>query len=186
MNNSAYVNPYHKPQLPEIDPQLNPAYNFNNLIEGNSNKLARTAGMSIGNDPGKNIFNPLFVYGQSGVGKTHLANAIGVMTKQLHPEKRVLYVSANTFQIQQKYENSVEDYGQAITLLLKNKETAKHMPDAHALPISFKFVLTTRTPTYRGLSAVSRDLLDTADKPRYVGAVEQMSTDPNIYIAYFL
>jgi chromosomal replication initiator protein len=100
VNTSAYVSPYHKPQLPEIDPQLNPAYNFNNLIEGNSNKLARTAGMSIGNDPGKNIFNPLFVYGQSGVGKTHLANAIGVMTKQLHPEKRVLYVSANTFQIQ--------------------------------------------------------------------------------------
>ena len=97
---TAYINPYHKPQLPEIDPQLNPTYNFNNLIEGNSNKLARTAGISIGNDPGKNIFNPLFVYGQSGVGKTHLANAIGVMTKQLHPEKRVLYVSANTFQIQ--------------------------------------------------------------------------------------
>lgn len=102
---SPYISPYHKPQLPEIDPQLNPAYNFNNLVEGNSNKLARTAGISIGNDPGKNIFNPLFVYGQSGVGKTHLANAIGVMTKQLHPEKRVLYVSANTFQIQ--YTDSV-------------------------------------------------------------------------------
>jgi chromosomal replication initiator protein len=97
---SSYVSPYHKPQLPEIDPQLNPAYNFNNLIEGNSNKLARTAGISIANEPGKTIFNPLFVYGQSGVGKTHLANAIGVMTKQLHPEKRVLYLSANTFQIQ--------------------------------------------------------------------------------------
>ena len=100
ISNPAYISPYHKPQLPEIDPQLNPAYNFNNLIEGNSNKLARTAGISIGNEPGKNIFNPLFVYGQSGVGKTHLANAIGVMTKQLNPEKRVLYVSANTFQIQ--------------------------------------------------------------------------------------
>lgn len=97
---SNYISPYNKPQLPEIDPQLNPAYNFNNLIEGNSNKLARTAGISIGNEPGKNIFNPLFIYGQSGVGKTHLANAIGVLTKQLHPEKRVLYVSANTFQIQ--------------------------------------------------------------------------------------
>lgn len=96
----AFANPYHKVQLPDLDPQLNPAYNFNNLIEGKSNKLARTAGISIGNDPGKNIFNPLFVYGQSGVGKTHLANAIGVMTKQFHPEKRVLYVSANTFQIQ--------------------------------------------------------------------------------------
>jgi chromosomal replication initiator protein len=99
-NASNYISPYNKPQLPEIDPQLNPAYNFNNLIEGNSNKLARTAGISIGNEPGKNIFNPLFIYGQSGVGKTHLANAIGVLTKQLHPEKRVLYVSANTFQIQ--------------------------------------------------------------------------------------
>lgn len=93
-------NPYNKPKLPEIDPQLNPSYNFNNLIEGNSNKLSRTAGISIANEPGKTIFNPLLVYGQSGVGKTHLANAIGVMTKQLHPEKRVLYVSANTFQIQ--------------------------------------------------------------------------------------
>lgn len=97
---SNYVSPYHKVQLPEIDPQLNPSYNFNSLIEGNSNKLARTAGISIANEPGKTIFNPLFVYGQSGVGKTHLANAIGVMSKQLHPEKRVLYVSANTFQIQ--------------------------------------------------------------------------------------
>ena len=89
---SKYISPYHKAQLPEIDPQLNASNNFNNLIEGNSNKLARTAGISIGNDPGKNIFNPLFVYGQSGVGKTHLANAIGLMSKQLHPEKRVLYV----------------------------------------------------------------------------------------------
>jgi len=97
---SNYISPYHKQQLPEIDSQLNPSYNFNNLIEGNSNKLARTAGISIANEPGKTIFNPLFVYGQSGVGKTHLANAIGVMTKQLHPEKRVLYVTANTFQIQ--------------------------------------------------------------------------------------
>ncbi len=112
-SNSAYISPYNKPQLPEIDPQLNPAYNFNNLIEGNSNKLARTAGISIGNEPGKNIFNPLFVYGQSGVGKTHLANSIGVMTKQLHPEKRVLYVSANTFQIQYTdavRSNSVNDF----------------------------------------------------------------------------
>lgn len=97
---STFVSPYQRVQLPELDPQLNPSFNFNNLIEGKSNKLARTAGQSIGNDPGKTIFNPLFVYGKSGVGKTHLANAIGVMTKQLHPEKRVLYVSANTFQIQ--------------------------------------------------------------------------------------
>lgn len=97
---STFVSPYQRLQLPELDPQLNPSFNFNSLIEGKSNKLARTSGLSIGNDPGKTIFNPLFVYGKSGVGKTHLVNAIGVMTKQLHPEKRVLYVSANTFQIQ--------------------------------------------------------------------------------------
>jgi len=108
-----YVSPYHRVQLPEIDPQLNPSYNFNSLIEGASNKLVRTAGISIANEPGKTIFNPLFVYGQSGVGKTHLANAIGVMTKQLNPDKRVLYVSANTFQIQYTdavRNNSVNDF----------------------------------------------------------------------------
>ncbi|OQB31790.1 MAG: Chromosomal replication initiator protein DnaA [Bacteroidetes bacterium ADurb.Bin174] len=113
VNTSNYISPYHKPKLPEIDPQLNPSYNFNNLIEGKSNKLARTAGISIANEPGKTVFNPLFVYGQSGVGKTHLANAIGVMTKQLYPEKRVLYVSSNTFQIQYTdavRSNSVNDF----------------------------------------------------------------------------
>lgn len=107
---STYVSPYQRVQLPELDPQLNPSFNFNSLVEGKSNKLARTAGQSIGNDPGKTIFNPLFVYGKSGVGKTHLANAIGVMTKQLHPEKRVLYVSANTFQIQ--YTDAVRNNSQ--------------------------------------------------------------------------
>ncbi len=89
-----------KNRLPAFDSQLNPAYSFDTLVEGNSNKLARTAGLSIAKEPGKTAFNPLFIYGQSGVGKTHLANAIGVMTKQLNPDARVLYVPANTFLIQ--------------------------------------------------------------------------------------
>jgi chromosomal replication initiator protein len=94
-------NPFVRPtQVQDIDPQLNPIYNFKSFIEGSSNKLARTAGLSITKDPGTTIFNPLFIYGASGVGKTHLVHAIGVQTKQLHPEKRVLYVSANLFQIQ--------------------------------------------------------------------------------------
>jgi chromosomal replication initiator protein len=94
-------NPFVRPtQVHDIDPQLNPIYNFKSFIEGSSNKLARTAGLSITKDPGTTIFNPLFIYGASGVGKTHLVHAIGVQTKQLHPEKRVLYVSANLFQIQ--------------------------------------------------------------------------------------
>ncbi len=112
-NYNNYKSPYHRPQLPEIDPQLNSAYNFNNLMEGKGNRLARTAGISIANEPGKTVFNPLFVYGPSGVGKTHLAHAIGVMTKQLHPDKRVLYVPANTFQIQYTdavRKNSVNDF----------------------------------------------------------------------------
>lgn len=94
------ASPYQKKQLPDIDPQLNPTYNFDALIEGKSNQLARTAGISISQNPGKTAFNPLFVYGPSGVGKTHLANAIGVKTKEIEAHKRVLYVSANTFQIQ--------------------------------------------------------------------------------------
>lgn len=98
---------YKKQSLPDIDPQLNLNYNFDTLIEGKSNKLARTAGISIGENPGKTAFNPLFVYGPSGIGKTHLANAIGIKAKQNHADKRVLYVSANTFQIQ--YTDSVRN-----------------------------------------------------------------------------
>lgn len=89
-----------RPQLPQIDSQLNNAYSFEALVEGVGNKLARNAGLTIAKAPGKTAFNPLFIYGKSGVGKTHLANAIGLMTKQLNPNARVLYVPAHTFQIQ--------------------------------------------------------------------------------------
>lgn len=83
-----------------FDSNLNYKLTFDNFVEGECNKLTRTAGINIASQPGKNIFNPLFVYGKSGVGKTHLANAIGIKTKELHPQKRVLYVSANLFQLQ--------------------------------------------------------------------------------------
>lgn len=84
----------------ELNPQLNPHQTFNNYIEGNSNKLPRTVGMSIAEHPGKSTFNPFFIYGPSGCGKTHLINAIGVKCKELYPNKRVLYVSARLFQVQ--------------------------------------------------------------------------------------
>src|SRR5574344_1031171 len=86
--------------IPEFDSQLNYNYNFGNFIEGDCNKLPRTAGINIASQPGKAVFNPLLIYGKSGVGKTHLANAIGLKTKELHPQKKVLYVSANLFQLQ--------------------------------------------------------------------------------------
>ena len=84
----------------ELDSQLNRRYTFDNFFEGMTNKLARTAGVAVSNDPGKTTFNPLFIYGPSGVGKTHLCHAIGLRIRQMHPEKRVLYVSAHRFRIQ--------------------------------------------------------------------------------------
>lgn len=83
-----------------FDSNLNYKLTFDNFVEGECNKLTRTAGINIASQPGKTIFNPLFIYGKSGVGKTHLANAIGIKTKELHPQKRILYVSANLFQLQ--------------------------------------------------------------------------------------
>lgn len=89
----------------DLDPRLNPNYNFENFIEGYSNKLSRTAGEAVAVNPAKTTFNPLFLYGSSGVGKTHLVNAVGTRIKELFPEKRVLYVSAHLFQVQ--YTDSV-------------------------------------------------------------------------------
>lgn len=89
----------------DLDPMLRSNYSFDNFIEGLSNKLPRAAAESIAQKPGKTVFNPLFLYGASGVGKTHLANAIGLKVKELYPEKRVLYVSAHLFKVQ--YTDSV-------------------------------------------------------------------------------
>lgn len=80
--------------------RLNPEYTFENFIEGEPNKLSRSIGMSIADKPGQMTFNPFFIYGQSGVGKTHLVNAIGNRIKQSDPTKRVLYVSAHLFLVQ--------------------------------------------------------------------------------------
>ena len=94
-------------QPQQIDPQLNPHLSFANYIEGASNKLPRSVGQSIAEHPNTTQFNPMFIYGPSGCGKTHLINAIGVRTKQLYPQKRVLYISARLFQVQ--YTNAVRN-----------------------------------------------------------------------------
>lgn len=103
-----------KSRRPDIDPQLNSHQTFENFIEGDSNKLARSVGLSIAEHPKKHQFNPLFIYGPSGCGKTHLINAVGVKTKQLYPQTRVLYVSARQFQVQysdaQFTNNNVNDF----------------------------------------------------------------------------
>lgn len=95
-------NPYAIPGIRKlnIDPGLNPQYTFESFIEGDCNRLGRAAGQSIAVNPGRNTFNPLFIYGGPGLGKTHLAQAIGIAIKERFPEKVVLYVQANTFQNQ--------------------------------------------------------------------------------------
>ncbi len=83
-----------------IDPQLNPDNSFVNFIEGECNRLARSAGYAVSHNPGGTAFNPLFIYGESGLGKTHLAQAIGIQVKERFQDKVVLYVNANKFQTQ--------------------------------------------------------------------------------------
>lgn len=84
----------------QIDPQLNPENRIESFIEGECNRLARSAGCAVAQKPGGTAFNPLFLYGAPGLGKTHLAQSIGIEVKEKHPDKIVLYVSANKFQTQ--------------------------------------------------------------------------------------
>ena len=92
-------NPFVIPGLQKvkIESQLNPNYNFDNFVEGDSNRLARSAGIAVANKPGGTSFNPLLIYGGVGLGKTHLAHAIGVDIKDKYPDKTVLYISSEKF-----------------------------------------------------------------------------------------
>ncbi len=108
----------------DFDSQLSRDYTFDNFIEGDANRAARAIGYTVAQNPNSRQFNPLFIYGPSGCGKTHLINAIGVRTKELFPEKRVLYVSGRLFQAQfvdARLNNVINDfiaYYQRIDLLI--------------------------------------------------------------------
>ena len=95
-------NPFIIPGLQKVhvESQLNPNYTFDNFVEGDCNRLARSAGFAVSNNPGGTSFNPLLVYGGNGLGKTHLAHSIGIEIKDKYPEKTILYVSAEKFQQQ--------------------------------------------------------------------------------------
>ena len=90
----------------KIESQLNPNYSFENFLEGDSNRLARNAGIAVANKPGGTSFNPFLVFGGVGLGKTHLANAIGIDIKTKYPDKTVLYTTAEKFT--QQYIESVK------------------------------------------------------------------------------
>ncbi|PHX91437.1 MAG: chromosomal replication initiator protein DnaA [Flavobacteriales bacterium] len=92
-------NPFIIPGLKRIniDSQLNPRYVFDNFVDGDCNKLARNAGLAIAQKPGGTAFNPLLIFGGCGLGKTHLAHAIGNLIKQNHKQKVVVFVSTEKF-----------------------------------------------------------------------------------------
>lgn len=96
---SPFVYPGTRPKI-QINPNLNPVYCFANFIEGECNKMGITAGVNISSAPGKTPFNPLFVFGGSGLGKTHLAQAIGIAVKEKCPNQIVLYTTGHEFKTQ--------------------------------------------------------------------------------------
>ncbi|MFZ4612842.1 MAG: chromosomal replication initiator protein DnaA [Bacteroidia bacterium] len=99
INTNGIRNPFIIPGLKKInvESQLNPNYSFENFIEGECNRLARSAGFAVSNKPGGTSFNPLFIYGGVGLGKTHLMHSIGIQIKNQFPNKTVLYVNAEKF-----------------------------------------------------------------------------------------
>lgn len=96
----ASSNPFAQDEVGEIDAQLNPTYTFENYCDSISNRVARTIGEAVANDPKMKTFNPLFIFGSPGVGKTHLIQAIGIRTKEVDPSNRVLYITARLFECQ--------------------------------------------------------------------------------------
>ena len=148
--------------LPEFESQLTPRLNFQEFVQGSSNYLACTAGLNIAQSPGKTAFNPCFIYGGSGVGKTHLANAIGNQIKQLYPHLRVLYVSANTFQMQyqsavmEKHTNDFYAFYQSIDVLIV--DDIQYFADKKGTQNTFFFI-------FNHLHQMGKQLILTSDKP---------------------
>ncbi len=100
VKNQQSANPFIAEQPRSFDSQLNPRYNFENYCNGKSNYVVRSVAESIANDPSNKTFNPLFIFGPTGVGKTHLIQAIGIRIKENNPNARVLYITARLFQSQ--------------------------------------------------------------------------------------
>lgn len=99
---SQVKNPFILPAIRKesFESNLNPKYTFANFIEGDCNRMVRSAAFNVSLNPGSTAFNPLFIFGDSGLGKTHVAQAIGNEVKMRHPKLRVLYVPMSTFKAQ--------------------------------------------------------------------------------------
>ena len=115
VNALSIKNPFIIPGIKKlkVEPQLNPSYTFQSFIEGDCNRLARSAGYAVAKKPGGTAFNPLVIFGDVGLGKTHLAHAIGNEVLKAHDEKVVLYVSSEKFTgqiIESIKNNAVNDF----------------------------------------------------------------------------
>lgn len=84
----------------DFENYLNPRYRFENFIKGEGNQLARAAAFAVGESPGETSFNPLFIYGGVGLGKTHLIQAIGNKILDYYPKKRIIYLSSDLFTVE--------------------------------------------------------------------------------------
>lgn len=127
------ANPFADDNTSDFDPQLNPRYTFENYCQSDSNKIARSIGEAIANDPTVKTFNPLFVFGPAGVGKTHLIQAIGIRIKERNPHARVLYITARLFQSQfqaarDKVESFFHFYQKIDTLIIDDIQDLQGKP----------------------------------------------------------
>ena len=125
IRNPRVANPFvRQDSLDEIDPQLNPRYTFENYCGSMSNKLAVSVANAIATHPDVKTYNPFFIFGSTGVGKTHLLQAVGIKLKEDNPRMRVLYVTARVFENQyttavlQKKVNDFINFYQSIDVLL--------------------------------------------------------------------
>ena len=99
---SSMLNPFVLPGIKKIniESNLNKSNCFENFVTGECNRVAYEAGVAIAKNPGKTSFNPMFIFSPTGMGKTHICQAIGLETKKYHPELTVLYVNAEQFLMQ--------------------------------------------------------------------------------------
>ncbi|MBR1882885.1 MAG: chromosomal replication initiator protein DnaA [Muribaculaceae bacterium] len=121
---SVLKNPFDVAPIDDIDPQLNLRYTFENYCSSASNQLAVTVGKAIADHLERKIYNPMFIFGSTGVGKTHLIQAIGIRVKEQNPQTRVLYVPARVFEtqyttaVQRNQVNDFINFYQSIDVLL--------------------------------------------------------------------
>ncbi|GAB4396565.1 MAG: chromosomal replication initiator protein DnaA [Rhodoferax sp.] len=162
---------------PKHRSQINPALNFDTLIEGSANRMARAAAMHVANTPGI-LYNPLFIYGGVGLGKTHLMHAIGNQLLSHQPQAKVLYLHAEQFvtdvvkAYQRKTFDEFKAYYHSLDLLLiddvqffANKErTQEEFFNAFEALLAKKSHIVMTSDTYpKGLTSIHQRLISRFD-----------------------